>query len=415
MTRQAENGQLWQTEPMAICSRLRAFSTSIFTEMTELALRHDAINLGQGFPDFEGPEELKETVVEAIRSGRNQYCRSAGLPELVEAVARHQAEHYQLEYDPLAEITITCGATEALFATFQGLLEPGDEVIVLQPFYDAYPAGVAAAGGVVRPVTLPGPDFRIDAEALERAICERTRMIVVNTPHNPLGRVFDADELGAVAALCQRHDLIALSDEVYEHLVFTGEHLPLASLPGMAERTITISSLGKSFSFTGWKVGWACAPPELTAAIRAAHQFVTFCTPAPFQLAAAHALGLGEAYFQPFLAAYQSRCDVICDGLTTAGFDVMRPQGTYFVLADIRSLGYDDDIAFCRMLPAEVGVAAIPTSVFHVDPGSNRHYVRFAFSKHRSALEQALERLTTLTSADTSGSSATGRAAKGSA
>lgn len=379
-----------------ICTRLRAFSTSIFTEMTELAQRHDAINLGQGFPDFEGPEILKEAVFEAIQAGHNQYCRSAGLLELVEAVARHQTEHYQLDYDPLAEITITCGATEALFATFQGLLEPGDEVVVLQPFYDAYPAGVAAAGGVVRPLTLEAPDFRLDADALEQVVGDRTRMIVVNTPHNPLGRVLDGDELQAIATVCQRHDLIALSDEVYEHLVFEGKHVPLASLAGMRERTVTISSLGKSFSFTGWKVGWACAPPGLTAAIRAAHQFITFCTPAPFQLAASHALDLGDSYFEPFLAAYRSRRDSVCDGLAAVGFDVMRPEGTYFVLADIRPLGYDDDVAFCRMLPAAVGVAAIPTSVFHLDSGTNRHYVRFAFSKHREALEQALERLAEL-------------------
>jgi len=375
------------------CTRLRRFGTSIFTEMTELANRHQALNLGQGFPDFEGPQEIKDVVIAALGAGRNQYCRSAGVRELVAAIAEHQRAYYGLAYDPWDEITVTCGATEALFSTFQGLLEAGDEVVLFEPFFDAYPAGVRAAGGTPRAVTLEPPDFALEPAALEAAITPRTRAILVNTPHNPTGRVLYRRELEAIAEVCLRHDLIAVSDEVYEHLVFEGEHIPLATIDGMRERTITISSMGKSFSFTGFKVGWACAPAALTAALRTAHQFVTFSTPAPLQLAAAHALGLGEAYFVPYVAAYRARRDLLCAGLEAAGFRVMTPAGAYFVLADIQPLGHDDDLAFCRMLPATVGVAAIPPSAFYTPQTANRHLVRFTFSKRRAVLEAAIARL----------------------
>lgn len=380
--------------PPRTCRRLRAFGTTIFSEMTELALAHQAINLGQGFPDFEGPPSIAEAAIEAIRAGDNQYVRSAGVLPLVRAIARHRQAHYGLGYDPGIEVTVTCGATEALFASFQGLLEPGDEVVLFEPFYDAYPAAVAAAGGRVRTVTLEPPDFRLGAAALAAAITPRTRALLVNSPHNPTGRVLSRGELAIIAEACRAHDLVAIADEVYEHLVFDGEHVPIASLDGMRARTITISSLGKTFSYTGWKVGWALAPAALTTAVRTAHQFITFCTPAPFQHAAAHALGLGEDdYFAGYRRDYRARRDRMVSGLRDIGFAVRAPEGSYFVLADIRPLGWSDDLAFCRMLPAAVGVAAIPPSVFYAGAGAPRHLVRFSFAKQLAVLDDALGRL----------------------
>ncbi len=375
------------------CRRLRDFGTSIFSEMTELAQRHDAVNLGQGFPDFEGPKAIADAAIDAIRAGHNQYVRSAGVLPLVRAIARHQAARSELEYDAETEITVTCGATEALFSSFQGLLEPGDEVILFAPFYDAYPAGIAAAGAQARIVNLESPTFRIEATALEAAVTSRTRAIVLNTPHNPTGRVFGPDELEIVAKVCREHDLIAIADEVYEHLVFEGTHIALASLDGMRERTIAISSLGKTFSFTGWKVGWALAPTSLTTALRTAHQLASFCTPAPFQLAAARALDLGETYFSDYRSGYRERRDRLVTGLEAIGFAVRPPQGTYFALADIRPLGWSDDMAFCRMLPETVGVAAIPPSSFYPADTATRYLVRFSFAKQLTVLDQALERM----------------------
>lgn len=379
---------------------MRDFGTSIFSEMTELALRFDAINLGQGFPDFEGPPEIAEAAIDAIRAGHNQYVRSAGVVPLVEAVARSVESRTGLAYDPMGEVTITCGATEAFFASLQGVLEPGDEVIIFAPYYDSYPAGIAAAGASARTVVLEAPSFRIDADALADAISPRTRAIVVNTPHNPTGRVLRRDELETIAQVCRDHDLVAIVDEVYEHLVFEGEHIPLASLGGMRERTLTLSSLGKTFSFTGWKVGWALGPPPLTAALRTLHQFTSFCTPAPFQLAAAHALDLGDDYFVSYRADYRRRRDLLTAGLRRVGFDVLTPEGTYFVLADIRPLGWHDDLAFCRSLPESVGVAAIPPSAFYPSDRAVRHLARFSFAKHLDVLEGAVDRLQSLPRGD---------------
>ncbi len=376
--------------------RLAPFGTTIFTEMTELAVRHRAVNLGQGFPDFDGPEFVKQAARRAIDEGPNQYVRMFGLPELNLAVAAHRERFYGLRYDPDGEITVFSGATEALFATFQALFDPGDEAILFEPFYDSYRPGLANAGAGWSVVPLRLPDFALDAEALARAITPRTRAIVLNSPHNPTGKVFSREELEVIAALCRRHDLLAITDEVYEHLVFEGEHVPLATLPGMRERTVMISSAGKTFSLTGWKVGYACAPEPLTRALRAAHQFVTFCTPGPFQLAAAAGLQAPGEFFREFVAGYRARRDRLCDGLAAAGYEVLRPAGTYFVVAGIRPLGFDDDLAFCRDLPAARGVAAIPVSAFCKEPARLRHLVRFAFCKRDDTLDEAIARLGSL-------------------
>ncbi|HEX4951903.1 MAG TPA: aminotransferase class I/II-fold pyridoxal phosphate-dependent enzyme [Thermoanaerobaculia bacterium] len=373
--------------------RVAGFGTSIFSEINQLATRFGAINLGQGAPNFDGPDFVKQAAVEAIRAGRNQYSRSFGLPELVEAIAAQRKRFYGQSFDPEAEVTVYAGATEALFCTFQAFCDPGDEVVLFEPFYDSYLAGAAMAGATVRAVTLREPGFRFDPAELAAAITPRTRLLLLNTPQNPTGRVHTRDELEAVAQLCCRHDLIAVSDEVYEHLVFEGEHLPLASLPGMRERTVTISSAGKTFSLTGWKIGWSCGPPELTQALRAAHQFVIFCQATPFQVAMAKALAAGDDYFEDYLARYRSRRDRLCRGLAEAGFGVQAPEGTYFVLADIRPLGFDDDLELSRLLPEQAGVAAIPASPFYLNKEHGRPWLRFAFCKDEETIDRAVERL----------------------
>lgn len=376
-----------------LTSRLQGFGTSIFTEITLLAQRYDAFNLGQGFPNFDGPQAIKDAAIAAIQSGANQYLRSMGLPVLNAAIAEHERRFYGLEFDPDREITITTGATEAICATLLALCEAGDEVIVFEPFYDSYRPCIAMAGAVDRRILLSGPGFGFDPAALEAAVSAKTRLILLNSPHNPLGKVFTREELQQVADLCLRHDLICVTDEVYEHLVFAGEHLPIATLPGMAERTVKISSTGKTFSFTGWKIGYTCAPPALTAAIRTAHQFITFCNSGPFQPAMAVGLGLGDDFYAELRESYRSKRDVMAAGLREAGFGVDDPAGTYFIVADIRPLGWDDDVAFCRMLPEKVGVAAIPASAFYADKAAGRHLVRFAFCKTEDALRQGIERL----------------------
>jgi N-succinyldiaminopimelate aminotransferase len=376
-----------------LSSRLQGIKTSIFAEMTQLAVRHQAVNLGQGYPDFDGPDFVKEAAVAAIRAGHNQYCRTSGLPELVRAIADHQRRFYGLTYDPETEVTVYAGATEAICATLQALLDPGDEVVVFEPSYDAYPAALAMAGGAPRAVTLRGPEFRYEPGALEAAVGPSTRALLLNSPNNPAGKVFARAELAHIAEVCRRHDLIAITDEVYEHIVFEGEHIPLASLPGMRERTVTISSTGKSFSLTGWKIGYSCAPPAISAALRTAHQFITFCNATPFQHALVAALQAGDAYHKALRADYEARRDRLCRGLAAAGFGVLAPAGTYFAQADIRPLGLEDGVEFCRMLPARVGVAAIPTSAFYRDPAEGRHLVRFAFCKTDATLDEAIGRL----------------------
>jgi N-succinyldiaminopimelate aminotransferase len=361
--------------------------------MTKLANEHGAVNLGQGFPDFEGPAFIKRAAIDAIEAGHNQYCRTHGLPQLNAAIADHQRRFWSLDYDPETEITVYAGATEAIYASLAALCEVGDEVILFEPYYDSYRASVAMAGAVEKLVTLRSPSFAFDEAQLRAAFGPKTRAILVNSPHNPTGKVYSRAELELIASLCVEHDVLAITDEVYEHLVYDGEHVPLASLPGMRERTVVISSAGKTFSFTGWKVGHTCAPAPITKALRSAHQFVTFCNSTPFQHALVHGYRASDAYFEQFVTEYRARRDKLCEGLAAVGFEVLTPAGTYFVQTDIRSLGWDDDFAFCRMLPKTIGVAAIPTSAFYSDREAGRHLVRWAFCKTDAVLDEGLRRL----------------------
>lgn len=379
-----------------LSSRLQGFGTSIFAEMTRLAIEHRAVNLGQGFPDFDGPEFIKRAAIEAIEQGKNQYCRTHGIPELCAAIAEHQARFWDLHYDAESEITVYAGATEAIFATIAAITEVGDEIILFEPYYDSYRASVAMAGARERLVTLRGPDFAFDPEQLRAAFGPRTRAILVNTPHNPCGKVYSRAELELIAALCIEHDVLAITDEVYEHLVFEGSHVSLATLPGMRERTIVISSAGKTFSFTGWKIGHTCAPAPITRALRCSHQFVTFCNGTPFQHAMVAGYRAPDEYFTTFTSEYRARRDKLCAGLAEVGFGVLVPAGTYFIQTDIRPLGWDDDFEFCRMLAREVGVAAIPTSAFYSDRAAGKHLVRFAFCKTDAVLDEGIRRLRAL-------------------
>lgn len=374
--------------------RVSGLGTTIFAEMSALAQRVGAVNLGQGFPDTDGPESVREAAVAAIRGGRNQYAPGIGIPELRAAVAAHQRRFYGLELDPDQEVVITTGATEAIAAALLGLVDPGDEVVALEPYYDSYVAGIQMAAGVRRPVTLRPPGFRLDLDELRRAVTPRTRLILLNSPHNPTGAVLTREELEAVTALAIEHDLVVVTDEVYEHLTFDGaKHIPIATVPGMYDRTVTISSGGKTFSFTGWKVGWATGPAPLVAAVNAAKQFLSYTSGAPLQPAIAQALALDDAFYTGVAAQLQARRDQLCDGLDALGFTVFRPQGTYFATTDVRPLGYDDGVEFCRALPARAGVVAIPHQVFYDDIDAGRPLVRWAFSKTAPVLDEALTRL----------------------
>ncbi|WP_399495233.1 pyridoxal phosphate-dependent aminotransferase [Streptomyces sp. P9(2023)] len=377
--------------------RLAEFGTTIFAEMSALAARTGAINLGQGFPDTDGPEEIREAAVRALRDGRgNQYPPGPGVPELRTAIAEHQLKRYGLTYDPDTEVLVTAGATEAIAAALLALVEPGDEVIALEPYYDSYAACIAMAGGTRVPVTLRPHEgaYHLDLDELRAAVTDRTRLILLNTPHNPTGTVLTRAELTAIAELAVSRDLLVVTDEVYEHLVFDdAEHLPIASLPGMRERTVTIGSAGKTFSFTGWKVGWITATPELTTAVRSAKQFLTYVTSGPFQYAVAEALRLPDTYFDSLRADLRAKRDLLSDGLVRAGFDVYRPAGTYFVTTDIRPLGESDGFAFCRALPERAGVVAIPNAVFYDHRAAGEPFVRFAFCKRVDVLEEAVSRL----------------------
>ncbi|MFD7434823.1 pyridoxal phosphate-dependent aminotransferase [Streptomyces sp. NPDC059861] len=383
--------------------RLAEFGTTIFAEMSALALSTGSINLGQGFPDTDGPEEVREAAVRALRDGRgNQYPPGPGVPELRAAVAAHQRRRYGLSYDPDTEVLVTAGATEAIAAALLALVEPGDEVIALEPYYDSYAACIAMAGGTRVPVTLRpdsegGASFRLDLDELRAAVTDRTRLLLINTPHNPTGTVLTRAELTAVAELAVERDLLVVTDEVYEHLVFDdAEHVPLAAFPGMRERTVTISSAGKTFSFTGWKVGWITSAPGLVTAVRSAKQYLTYVASGPFQYAVAEALALPDSYFTAFRQDMLAKRDLLAAGLTDAGFKVFRPAGTYFVTTDIRPLGESDGIAFCRALPERAGVVAIPNAVFYDHREQGAPFVRFAFCKQRAVLEEAVRRLKTL-------------------
>jgi N-succinyldiaminopimelate aminotransferase len=374
--------------------RLHGIPPTIFSEMSALAVKTGAINLGQGFPDQDGPPAVIERAVKALRNRGNQYAPGVGQPVLRAAVARHQERNYGIVLDPDTQVVITTGCTEAIAGAILGLVNPGDEVIVLEPYYDSYLAMLQMAGAVRRPVTLRAPDFRLDAEALRAAVTPRTRFLLINTPHNPTGTVLSAEELQVIADVAVEHDLIVITDEVYEHLTFDGlRHIPLATLPGMFERTVTLSSVGKSYSFTGWKVGWATGPSHLVGAVLAAKQWLSFTSGAPLQPAVALALDDEPDFPRQLASALQNRRDLLCSGLAAAGLPTTVPQGTYFATTDISHLGWPDGRAFCLALPERAGVVAIPTQVFYDDVEAGRHLVRWAFCKDAEVIEEGVRRL----------------------
>ena len=377
---------------MTTANRLSKFGETVFATWSRIAIEHEAINLGQGFPDFEAPDFIKAAAVKAIQDGNNQYSRSAGHPALVEAIS----ETFELPVDPMDEVTVTCGSTETIAAAILGLINEGDEVIVIEPFYDSYLACLSMAGAVVRIVTLHSPDFTFNLEELRAAFTDKTKMIIINSPHNPTGRVFNEEELSTIASLAIEHDAVVLSDEVYDKLVLTGTHIPIATLPEMRDRTITLRSLGKVFSVTGWKIGWSVAPAKLTNAIRNAHQFMTFCAATPLQVAAAEAIKAPDDYFSTYTADYRARRDLLVDGLQSVGFNVASPEGTYFILADHTPFGMDDDVAFCHHLVQTCSVVGIPPSSFYTKSDDGKSLVRFAFCKSLETLEKAVERLQSL-------------------
>ena len=374
---------------MSPAARVAGLGTTVFTEMTALAVRTGAINLGQGFPDTDGPASVIEAAVAALRGGENQYAPLPGVPALRDAVLDHQRDWYGLDPE---EVLITFGATEAIAAALLGLCDPGDEVVVLEPYYDSYAACIAFAGATRRPVTLRPPAFAVGPEALAAAIGPRARVLLLNTPHNPTGRVLSRAELELIAAACVEHDLICVTDEVYEHLVYEGEHIPIATLDGMESRTLTISSVGKSFSFTGWKIGWCSGPAELVAAARTVKQFLTFAGGTPLQHAAAAALRLPRSAVEGLRDDLRVKRDLLCSGLEAAGLRPLRPAGTYFVNADVG----DDAVAFCAALPERAGVVGIPTSVFYDDKDAAPTLVRFAFCKRPEVIAEAASRLAAL-------------------
>ncbi|MDT0213761.1 pyridoxal phosphate-dependent aminotransferase [Rothia sp. ARF10] len=377
--------------------RMQGFGSTIFAEMSALAVEHGALNLGQGFPDTDGPQEVLDAAKAAIDGGRNQYPPGAGVPELLDAIAAHQKRFYGLDVDPRREALVTVGATEAIAATILALCEPGDEVVTFEPYYDSYAASVALAGAVRRTSVLRFPEFAVDEESLRAAFSSRTRLVLLNTPHNPTGKVFTRAELDLICALAREHDAWIVTDEVYEHLVFDGvEHVPVATLPGMRERTLTISSAGKTFSTTGWKVGWVTGPAEAVAAVRTVKQFLTYVGSGPFQPAVAVGLGLPDDVYAGLSRSLEGKRDLLVTALRDIGLSVAVPSGTYFVVADAAPLGATDALAFCRALPARAGVAAVPVSVFHDDVGAARTLVRFAFCKQDDVLREAAVRLSAL-------------------
>jgi len=380
-----------------LVARMQGHRLSIFGEMSALAVETGAINLGQGFPDTDGPSEVTEAAVQAIHDGFNQYPPDRGIPELRQAVADHQARFYGLDVSA-DEVIVSTGASEALGAAVMALVEPGQEVVVFEPYFDLYAAVIELAGGVRKAVTLRAPDYSFDPDELEAAVGPDTRLLMLNTPHNPTGKVFSRAELEVVAQVAVEHDLVVVTDEVYEHMTYDGTvHVPLASLPGMAERTVTISSGGKSFGLTGWKVGWAHAPGELIRAVHAVKQHLSFTSGAPFQRAMVTALNLGDDYFTGLADDLRAKRDLVVDGLSSIGFHVYPASGTYYVTADVRPLGFDDGMDFCRDLPGRCGVVAVPNRVFYDDEEAGRSIVRFAYCKRFEVLDQAMDRLSGLT------------------
>jgi N-succinyldiaminopimelate aminotransferase len=377
--------------------RLHGLGTSIFAEMSARAVATGAVNLGQGFPDVDGPAAVSEAAVNAIRAGKgNQYPPGPGIPELRAAVADHQRRFYGLTYDPDTEVLITAGATEAIAAALLAVLEPGDEVIAFEPYYDSYAANIAMAGAARVPLTLRPPHFRPDLAELEAKVTKNTRLLLINSPHNPTGMVLTREETETIADIAKRHDLLVVTDEVYEHLTFDREHIPFAAIDGMRERTFSVSSAGKTFSFTGWKVGWVTGTPEIVTAVRTTKQFLTFVASGPFQYAVAEALTLPGEYFETLAGELKHKRDLMINGLRTIGFEVYQPDGTYFITTDITRLGEQDAVEFCLALPERAGVVAIPNAVFYDDKQAGRTQVRFAFCKRDEILEEALSRLAVL-------------------
>ena len=378
-----------------LVTRMREFGTTIFAQMSALAVATGSTNLGQGFPDVDGPSEMLDAAVAAIRGGRNQYPPGPGVPELLQAIAAHQDRFYGLTVDPHREVLVTAGATEAIAATILALCEPGDEVVTFEPYYDSYAATIALAGAVRRTSVLRFPDFAVDVDSLTAAFSERTRLVLLNSPHNPTGKVFTRAELELVADLARRHDAWVVTDEVYEHITFDGvAHIPMATLPGMAERTLTISSAGKTFSATGWKVGWVTGPAAAVAAVRAVKQFLTFVSAGPFQPAVATALALPDAVYADLASSLQGKRDLVCAALESVGLPVSRPEGTYFVIADLASLAAGaSGVALCEELVRRCGVVGIPVSVFHDDVTAAPTLVRFAVCKRDEVLREAVRRI----------------------
>jgi aminotransferase len=380
-----------------LARRTRLFTESVIRDMSRLALQHGAINLAQGYPDFPAPAAIKEAAMAAIAADYNQYAITWGSPALRDAIARKTLRCNGIAVDPATEITVTCGATEAMMAVMLAVVEPGDEVIVFEPFYENYGPDAALSGAKLVFVPLEAPEYRFDPAALRHAFGPRTRAIVVNTPHNPSGRVFDREELQQIADLCCEFDVLAVTDEIYEHIIYDGHrHVSLAALPGMAERTATISGLSKTYSVTGWRVGWVLAHAGLTAGIRQVHDFLTVGAPAPLQEAAAAALDFPDAFYDDLAAAYRRRRDVLFEALTAVGFGCTLPQGAYYIMADVRPLSDLDDVAFARYLTEKVGVAPVPGTSFYHEPALGRHAVRFTFSKTEETLRQAARRLAAL-------------------
>jgi aspartate/methionine/tyrosine aminotransferase len=376
-----------------------SFTESVIREMTRLANLHGAVNLGQGFPDFPAPEPLKHAAVRAIEEDHNQYPITWGVPEFREAIAETYRRDYGLQVDPEAEVCVTCGSTEAMIATFLGVLDPGDEVVVFEPYYENYAPDALLTGVTLRYVTLHAPDWAIDEAELRAAFTPRTRAIIVNSPHNPTGKVFTLEELGAIARLCEEHDVLAITDEIYEHITYDGRrHIPIATLPGMHGRTITISALSKTYSVTGWRVGWAVGPEPLMRGIRATHDFLTVAAPAPLQVAGVEALGLPRSVLEASAAEYAERRALMLAVLDEAGFSARPPEGAYYVMADVARLGFSDDVEAARYLVEVAGVASVPGSSFFSRPGPGTHLLRFAFCKRLETLEVARERLRGLTS-----------------
>lgn len=378
--------------------RTTTFTESVIREMTRVANEYGAINLAQGFPDFPMPTPMKDAACAAIQGDINQYAITWGAPPLRLAIAHKYRDWYGLDVDPDREITVTCGATEAMASVFLALIDPGDEVIVLEPFYENYGPDAILAEAKPVYVSLHPPDWQLDPDALRKAFSKKTKAIVLNTPHNPTGRVFTREEMGLIAELCVEHDVWAFTDGPYEHMIYRGNHHEIATFPGMKERTVTISSLSKTWSCTGWRIGWAIAPPNETNAIRKVHDFLTVGAPAPLQAAAAVGMAFDADYYNHFMLSYRDRRDFLATALLDAGFKFAIPEGAYYFFADFSALSDKDDVTFARWMASEVGIATVPGSSFFHDPALGRNYVRFAFCKKHQTLEAAAERLASLTS-----------------